>query len=151
MLAAMRKYGRVVELGTQGRSGSHLISAMEYLRAGGVGRPVCAKAWESARQGPLTRRPDVDPPAGVDYEMWLGPAPKRRFHPNRFHGNWRWFFDYGTGDLDNDGVHRLDVARWALESAMAAVAEGPLGLPQSVSDQGGKFYFDDEQEWPDTL
>ena len=83
--------------------------------------------------------------------MWLGPAPKRPFNPNRFHGNWRWFFDYGTGDLGNDGVHRLDMARWALESAMAGAGEGPLGLPRSVSAHGGKLYFDDEQEWPDTL
>ncbi len=151
MLAAMRKYGRIVQLGTQGRSGPHLLSAMEYLRAGRLGRPVCAKAWESSRQGALAKRPDGDPPPGVDYDMWLGPAPKRPFNPNRFHGNWRWFFDYGTGDLGNDGVHRLDMARWALESAMAGSGEGPLGLPESVSAHGGKFYFDDEQEWPDTL
>ncbi|MCL6503840.1 MAG: Gfo/Idh/MocA family oxidoreductase, partial [Pirellulales bacterium] len=75
MLAAMRTYGRVEQLGTQGRSGSHLISAMQYLRAGRLGRPVCAKAWESARQGPLTRRPEGDPPAAIDYDMWLRPAP----------------------------------------------------------------------------
>jgi len=151
MLAAMRKYSRVVQLGTQGRSSPHLLSAMEYLRSGHLGRPVCAKAWESSRQGALTKRPDGDPPPGVDYDMWLGPAPKRPFNPNRFHGNWRWFFDYGTGDLGNDGVHRLDMARWALESAMTGAGEGPLGLPQSVSAHGGKFYFEDEQEWPDTL
>jgi hypothetical protein len=70
----------------------------------------------------------------------------------RFHGNWRWFFDYGTGDLGNDGVHRIDVARWALGTALEAKGEGPLpALPRTVSAAGGKWYFDDAQEWPDTL
>lgn len=83
--------------------------------------------------------------------MWLGPAPLRPFNRARFHGSWRWFFDYGTGDLGNDGVHRLDVARWALATARAAQNEPALGLPRSVSAVGGKYYFDDAQEWPDTL
>ena len=78
---------------------------MEYLRGGNIGRPLFAKARESALQGSIGHPPDSDPPAGVDYDLWLGPAPKRAFNPNRFHGNWRWFFDYGTGDLGNDGVH----------------------------------------------
>ncbi len=83
--------------------------------------------------------------------MWLGPAPKRPFNRSRFHGNWRWFFDYGTGDLGNDGVHRLDIARWALEAGVLAQGGKPLGFPRSVSAVGGKYYFDDAQEWPDTL
>ncbi len=112
---------------------------------------MLAKAWESAQQGNLGQPADSKPPTGVDYDMWLGPAPKRPFNPVRFHGNWRWFFDYGTGDLGNDGVHRLDVARWALETAIAAQGEKPLGLPTRVSAIGGKYYFDDAQEWPDTL
>jgi predicted dehydrogenase len=87
----------------------------------------------------------------VNYDLWLGPAPKRPFNPRRFHGHWRWFFDYGTGDLGNDGVHRLDYARCGLEAALAARGESPLGAPRSVSAQGGKWYFDDMQEWPDTL
>src|SRR6185503_16269331 len=69
----------------------------------------------------------------------------------RFHGNWRWFFDYGTGDLGNDGLHRLDIARWALSAAAEAQSDQPLGLPSAVCASGGKWYFDDAQEWPDTL
>jgi hypothetical protein len=69
----------------------------------------------------------------------------------RFHGNFRWFFDLGTGDLGNDGVHRLDMARMALEAAVAGKKEPPLGFPKTVSAVGGKYYFDDMQEWPDTL
>ena len=78
-------------------------------------------------------------------------APKRPFNPMRFHGNWRWFFDYGTGDLGNDGVHRLDYARWALSAAGEAQGEKPLYMPTKISAIGGKWYFDDIQEWPDTL
>lgn len=152
MVAAAKKHGRVVQLGTQSRSSAHFHSAMEYLRGGNIGHPLFAKAWESALQGSIGHPADSDPPAGVDYDLWLGPAPKRAFNPNRFHGNWRWFFDYGTGDLGNDGVHRLDVARWGLETAIAAAGETPLPqFPTTASAVGGKYYFDDDQEWPDTL
>lgn len=151
MVAAAKKHGRVVQLGTQARSGQHLHSAMEYIREGHLGRALFAKAWESSKQGSIGHPADGDPPAGLDYDFWLGPAPLRKFNPRRFHGSWRWFFDYGTGDLGNDGVHRLDIARWALETAVAAKGEQPLGWPRSVSTAGGKYYFDDDQEWPDTL
>ena len=151
MVAAARKYGRIVQLGTQARSGPHLLSAMEYLGKGHLGRVKFAKAWESSRQGSIGHPADSSPPPGVDYDMWLGPAPKRPFNVRRFHSSWRWFFDYGTGDLGNDGVHRLDVARWALATAAAAQNEQLPDLPRSVSAHGGKHYFDDDQEWPDTL
>lgn len=151
MVAAARKHGRIVQLGTQGRSGLHLKSALEYIQSGALGKVRFAKAWESVRQGAVTAAPDSDPPAGVDYDLWLGPAPKRPFNPRRFHSNWRWFFDYGTGDLGNDGVHRLDMARWALETALAAANESLPPIPRRVAALGGKLYFDDVQEWPDTL
>ena len=151
MVAAAKKHGRIVQLGTQSRSGPHFLKAMEFIRTGQLGRVVMAKAWESARQGSIGKPPDGEAPKTVDYDLWLGPAPKRPFNPRRFHGNWRWFFDYGTGDLGNDGVHRLDVARWALETAIEAKGEKPLGMPERVSGLGGKYYFDDAQEWPDTL
>lgn len=151
MVAAMKKHQRIVQLGTQARNGPHLLSAMEHLRTGVLGKVRFAKAWESARQGAIGRPPDSDPPPGVDYDLWLGPAPRRPFNRVRFHGHWRWFFDYGTGDLGNDGVHRLDIARWALESALEGQKEKPAGLPQKVSALGGKYFFDDAQEWPDTL
>jgi hypothetical protein len=124
---------------------------MDYIRSGKLGRVLVAKAWENARQGSIGSPPDGNPPPGVNYDLWLGPAPKRPFNPRRFHGNWRWFFDYGTGDLGNDGVHRLDYARWALDTLFASRGEPPLGTPRGVSAQGGKWYFDDMQQWPDTL
>ncbi|HWA98080.1 MAG TPA: Gfo/Idh/MocA family oxidoreductase [Pirellulales bacterium] len=151
MIAAAKKYGRVVQLGTQARSKPSLLKAIEYIRAGHLGRVLYAKAWESSLQKSLGHPADCDPPKGVDYDFWLGPAPKHAFNPLRWHGNWRWFFDYGTGDLGNDGVHRLDMARWGMETALAAQHEKPLGLPERVSALGGKYYFDDDQQWPDTL
>jgi len=151
MVAAACKYGRVVQLGTQARSGPHLLSAMEYIAQGTLGRVRFAKAWESSKQGSIGHTPDGDPPPGVDYDMWLGPAPKRPFNPRRFHGSWRWFFDYGTGDLGNDGVHRLDIARWGLETALAVEGKTLPSVPERVSSHGGKHYFDDDQQWPDTL
>jgi len=152
MVAAAKKHQRVVQLGTHARSKPHLLTAMEYIRAGHLGRALFAKAWESSLQKSLGHPPDGTPPAGVDYDMWLGPAPLHAFNRLRFHGSWRWFFDYGTGDLGNDGVHRLDMARWALETAVAAEGGAPLApFPRTVSSLGGKYYFDDDQQWPDTL
>lgn len=151
MVAAGKKYKRVIQLGTQSRSGRHFKNAMAYIAQGELGRVLFAKAWESTRQGSLGKPADRSPPRGVDYDLWLGPAPKRPFNPLRFHGNWRWFFDYGAGDLGNDGVHRLDVAQWAFETALKAQGEEPLGPVKSVSALGGKCYFDDLQEWPDNL
>jgi predicted dehydrogenase len=151
MVQAMRKHKRIVQMGTQARTSLHFQSAMDFIRTGKLGKCLVAKAWESSRQGSIGRPADSDPPEGVDYDFWLGPAPKRPFNVRRFHGNWRWFFDYGTGDLGNDGVHRLDFARWALGIAGEAQKWEPLGMPTKISATGGKWYFDDMQEWPDTL
>jgi len=151
MIAAARSRGRIVQLGTQARTSERMRTAIEFLKTGALGKCLVARAWESARQGSIGFPKDREPPAGIDYDMWLGPAPKRPFNPNRYHGRWRWFYDYGTGDLGNDGVHRLDVAAWALGVAGEAAGQTPLGLPVKVSASGGKWYFDDMQEWPDTL
>jgi len=151
MVAAAKQHKRVVQLGTQARSGEMQRKAMNYISEGKLGKVRFAKAWESSRQGSIGFPADSEPPSGFDYNSWLGPAPKRPFNVRRWHGSWRWFFDYGTGDLGNDGVHRLDVARWGLETAVKAQKEKPLGLPRAVSAHGGKHYFDDMQEWPDNL
>jgi predicted dehydrogenase len=151
MIAAMRKHNRIVQVGSQHRSTARLQSALAYIREGRLGRCLVAKAWESTKQRSIGFPPDGTPPPEVDYDMWLGPAPKRPFNPNRFHGTWRWFYDYGTGDLGNDGVHRLDMAFAALSAAVEAEGGQPLRLPAKISATGGKWYFDDAQEFPDTL
>jgi predicted dehydrogenase len=151
MVAAMRKHRRIVQMGSQHRSTDRLKSALQYIRTGALGRCLVAKAWESTKQGSIGNPPDGQPPAEVDYDMWLGAAPKRAFNPRRFHGSWRWFHDYGTGDLGNDGVHRLDMAFAALNAACAAQGDEPCVLPHKISSLGGKRYFDDMQEFADTL
>jgi predicted dehydrogenase len=151
MVQAMRKHNRIVQMGTQARTSEHFQAAIDYIATGKLGKVLVAKAWESTKQGSIGHPPDSAPPAGVDYDRWLGPAPVRPFNIKRFHSNWRWFFDYGTGDLGNDGVHRLDYARWALSTAVEASGGKPLHMPVKISAQGGKWYFDDIQEWPDTL
>ena len=89
MIAAAKKMGRVVQMGSQHRTTSRLISALEFIRTGALGRCLVAKAWESSKQGNIGRPADCDPPPGIDYDFWLGAAPKRPFNPNRFHGRWR--------------------------------------------------------------
>ena len=151
MVAAMRKHKCIVQMGSQHRSTKRLQTAIEFVKSGKLGRCVVAKAWESSKQGAIGFPPDGMPPAGVDYEMWMGPAPKRPFNTNRFHGRWRWLYDYGTGDLGNDGVHRLDMAVALLNAACEAQGDKQVGLPSSVSAHGGKWYFDDAQQFPDTM
>jgi predicted dehydrogenase len=151
MVAALRRHRRIVQMGSQHRSTTRMQSAFAFLKEGHLGRCLVAKAWESTRQGPIGRPPDSQAPREVDYDMWTGPAPLRPFNRNRFHGNWRWFYDYGTGDLGNDGVHRLDMAFAALNAALEGQKEPTLGLPTTIVASGGKWYFDDAQEFPDTL
>lgn len=139
--AAARRHGRVVQTGLQQRSGPHFQSAVEFVRTGKLGRVHLARAWTAHLRKPIGFKRSIDAPTSVDYDMWLGPAPARSFSPNRFHHNWRWFWDYGGGELAAWGVHLLDVARWGLG----------VELPNRISATGGKFHFNDEQETPDTL
>ncbi|HUT34224.1 MAG TPA: Gfo/Idh/MocA family oxidoreductase [Planctomycetota bacterium] len=140
MIEAARKYQRIVQHGTQSRSGAAHQEAVETLRSGKLGRCLQAKAINSQRRANIGRKPDAEPPAGVNYDLWLGPAPKRPFNPNRFHYNWHWMWDTGTGDIGNDGIHQIDVARWGLG----------VEVPTRVSCSAGKYFFDDDQETPDT-
>jgi predicted dehydrogenase len=143
MLAAARKYNKIVQVGQWQRSGSHYEKAIDYIRSGKLGNIRLVKVW--AYQGwmnPVPVRPDSAPPAGVDYDMWLGPAPKRPFNPNRFHFNFRWFWDYAGGLMTDWGVHEIDIALYAMNAK----------APKSVMASGGKLaYPDDASETPDTL
>ncbi len=151
MVQAMRKHQRIVQMGSQHRSNTRLQSAIEFVKSGKLGRCVVAKAWESGRQGNIGFPKDSEPPAGVDYDMWIGPATLRPFNVNRFHSRWRWFYDFGTGDLGNDGVHRLDMAVALLNAACDAQKEEKVVFPRTIFANGGKWYFDDAQEFPDTM
>lgn len=141
MIEAARRNGRVVQVGTQSRSGAHLVKAMELLESGAIGDVLVAKAWNSQLRKNIGHGAPSEAPPGLDYDLWLGPAPKAPFQANRLHYSWHWWYDFGTGDMGNDGVHDLDIARWGL---------GVQSHPNRVSALGGKCYFDDDQEFPDT-
>jgi predicted dehydrogenase len=140
MVEAARKYNRVVQAGTQRRSMPHVQEAIERIQGGELGKVGMVRAWIHQKRKEIGHGTPGPVPAGVDYEMWQGPAPDRPFMANRFHYNWHWFWNWGTGEVGNNGIHGLDVARWGL---------GALA-PLSVVSGGGKYVFDDDQEVPDT-
>ncbi|MCS6851333.1 MAG: Gfo/Idh/MocA family oxidoreductase [Gemmataceae bacterium] len=141
MVAAARKYNRVVQVGTQSRSVPHMIEAINYVRSGKLGTVHMAKAWNSQLRRRVPAQPDSTPPPELDWNLWQGPAPERPFNVNRYTYGWRWLWDYGTGDMGNDGVHDLDLARWGLG----------VRAPATISGTGVKLFFEgDIQETPDT-
>jgi len=141
LVEASRKYNRIVQHGTQGRSVGAFREAIQHLRDGLIGEVYYAKGTCYKWRDTIGHKPDGTAPAGVDYNLWLGPAEKKPFNPNRFHYNWHWNWDYGNGDIGNQGVHEMDIARWGLG----------VGLPKVVSALGGHFMFDDDQLTPNTL
>lgn len=143
MVAAAKKYKRVVQVGQWQRSQQHFRDAMDFVHGGKLGKIRLVKAW--AYQGWMKSIPvlaDAAVPAGVHYDKWLGPAPKRSFNPNRFHFNFRWYWDYAGGLMTDWGVHMLDYALIGMK----------VSDPVSVMAAGGKFaYPDDAAETPDSL
>jgi len=141
-VAAARRHNRIVQLGTMLRSASYLQEAAEYVRSGELGKVIYGKAWETDRNSEVHLPPDSEAPSDFDYELWQGPAPERTFNQKLVANSWRWFFDYGTGDLGNDGVHRIDYCRYVM---------GIEEMPSAINCSGGMFFFDDDQQWPDTM
>jgi len=142
MIAAARKYNRIVQVGSQSRSMPHKIKAMNLLHEGVIGKVYLAKGLCFKRRLSIGHREDEPIPAGLDWDKFLGPAPMRPYNQLRFAYNWHWFWDTGNGDIGNQGIHEMDIARWGLNR----------GLPQSVSSTGGKYYVpaNDDQETPNT-
>ena len=141
-VAAARKHDCMVQMGTQIRSAAFLHEAADYVRSGALGKVIYGKAWETSRNSAVHLPPDSEPSADLDYEIWQGPAPERPYNEAIVGSAWRWFFDYGTGDLGNDGVHRIDYCRHVM---------GLEAMPEAISCSGGKFFFEDDQQWPDTM
>ncbi len=139
MVEAARKYGRVVQMGIQRRSMPHVQEAVAHVKGGGIGNVGMARAWIFKERLPIGPPAPAPVPAGVDYAMWQGPAPDRPFMTNRFHYNWHWFWNWGTGELGNNGIHGLDVARWGLG----------VDAPLTVASTGGNYVYRD-REVPDT-
>lgn len=141
MADAVKKTGKVLQVGTQTRSTEFVQEAMKRLHAGEIGEILVAKAWNSQRRRSIGKSKPTTPPKHLDFETWTGPAPRVPFRPNMLHGIWRWWYDFGCGDIGNDGVHDIDVACWGL---------GVTSLPTTITCLGGKYFFDDDQQFPDT-
>jgi predicted dehydrogenase len=141
LVEAAQRNKTLVQHGTQSRSTSMMIQAVDLLRQGAIGKVLVAKCWNIQRRGTIGRGQNTDPPGGLDYDNWVGPAPMIPYRTNRVHNRWTWWYHFGTGDMGNDGVHDIDYTRWGL---------GVQTHPSKVSALGGKFVWDDDQEFPDT-
>jgi predicted dehydrogenase len=139
IVAAARKYNRIVQHGTGASSALH--QAKKAMEDGVIGDVYMARGLCFKRRDTIGRTPEEPVPQGVHYDLWLGPAPKRPFTRNRFHYNFHWFWDYGNGDFGNQGSHQMHAARWALG----------VKYPTKISAIGGHFMFDDDQETPNTM
>jgi predicted dehydrogenase len=141
MVEATRRNKRIVQLGTQSRSRPSTKRAIEMVQSGKIGRVLAAKAWDVQLRDDIGHKEDSTVPPGVDFDTWTGVAPMLPFNENRFHYKWHWHWNYGTGDMGNDGIHQLDIARWAVG----------VDVPTEVSGMGRKLFFDDDQRTPDTM
>jgi len=140
MIEAARKYKRIVQIGSQGRSSPHKRKAAQLLAEGVIGKIYMARGLCFNRRKSIGHMADAPVPLGLDWDKFLGPAPMRPYNELRFKYNWHWFWDTGNGDIGNQGVHQMDIARWGLGR----------GLPQSVFSTGGKYIYNDDQETPNT-
>ena len=149
MVDAARKYRRIVQVGTQQRSSPHFAEAVELVRNGSLGRVTMVRTWNVGNQTPdgIGNPPDSEPPAGLDWDLWLGPAPKVPFNANRFGvhptawSTFRYFWDYAGGLMTDWGVHLIDIVHWAMD----------VDAPLSVAASGGKLALEDNRETPDPL
>ncbi len=148
MVEAARKYNRVVQVGTQQRSGTHFQKAVQLVQDGFIGKVSFVRTWNYENEFPegIGNPPDSDPPTGLDWDLWLGPAPKLPFNWNRFGVGDRWstfryFWDYAGGMMTDWGVHLLDIVQWAMK----------VDGPNAITASGGKYYLQDNRDTPDTL
>jgi predicted dehydrogenase len=141
LVEAARRTGRIVQIGTQSRSDETVRRAMQLLHEGAIGDVLVAKAWNSQLRANIGHVRPAEPPVELDYDLWVGPAPFRPYQSNLLPSSWRWFAAFGCGDAGNDGVHDIDLARWGL---------GLDTHPNTITALGGKYFFDDDQEFPDT-
>jgi len=145
MANAAKYFERVVQIGTWQRSVKHFQTAIDFVHSGQMGTIAVCRAWFVSILGgwpkPMEKLPDGTAPEGFDYDMWLGPAPKRPYNPNRAHWNWRWFYDYGGGLVTDWGVHMMDIVFLGMQQSD----------PLSVACDGGIYALKDDRDTPDTM
>jgi predicted dehydrogenase len=141
LVEAQKKYGKLVQMGTQQRSSPHTIEIVEKIHSGAIGRPYFAKAWYSNVRKSIGTGKQVPVPPQLDWDLWQGPAPRRPYKDNVHPYNWHWFKTYGTGETLNNGTHEVDVCRWALG----------VDYPRRVSSSGGRYHFQDDWQFYDTI
>jgi predicted dehydrogenase len=142
MIKTARETNRMLQIGSQHRSNPMKIKAMEAMHGGLIGKIYLAKGLCFKRRASIGHKPDSPTPAGVNWDLFLGPAPMRPFNELRFKYNWHWFWDTGNGDIGNQGVHEIGVCRWGL---------GDPDFPKAAVAMGGKYAYEDDQETPNTL
>jgi predicted dehydrogenase len=138
---AARKHNRVVGMGTQRRSWPALVQGIGKIHDGVIGETLYARTWYNNRRKPVGKGKVTPTPDWLDWDLWQGPAPRKEFKDNVVHYKWHWQWHWGNGELGNNGVHGIDVARWAMN----------VTYPESISASGGRIRFDDDQQTPDTM
>ena len=139
-IAATKKYNRIVQMGSQRRSWPILTQGINELHNGVIGKVHMVKTWYTNNRKSIGFGKLAAVPSNLDYELWQGPAPRRAYKDNLIHYNWHWFWNWGTGEALNNGTHEIDVARWGLN----------IDFPSKVASVGGRFFFTDDWETPDT-
>ncbi|MDX2036940.1 MAG: Gfo/Idh/MocA family oxidoreductase [Isosphaeraceae bacterium] len=141
MVEFARKHKKIVQTGTQCRSHKGIQDAMAFLHDGKLGQIYMAKGLCYKPRGSIGRKPNSTPPEGLDYDLWTGPAEMRPYNENKLHYNWHWIWNTGNGDLGNQGIHQMDLARWGINKSK---------FPNSVQSSGGRFGYSDDGETPNT-
>jgi len=144
LVEAARKYKAIVQHGTQSRSDAGWHRQIAAVASGKYGKLLISYGYASKPRRSIGFAQPEDPPEGLDFNIWLGPAPEQPYHRNLVHYNWHWFWDFGNGEIGNQGVHQMDLARWAIEAATGRV------LPKRVISMGGRFGYEDQGQTPNT-
>jgi len=140
LVAAQKKFDRVCQHGSQRRSYPKNIEAMKRLKEGVIGTVRFSRGWYTNNRPSIGKGKAVPVPANLDWTLWQGPAPDREYHDNYVPYNWHWFWEWGTGECGNNGIHSLDLCRWGLG----------VDCPTKVTSSGGRYYYNDDWQTPDT-